>query len=317
MISIIIPVYNGEKFINRCFESIFSQTEKEYEIVAVDDGSVDSSLKILKSYEGERVKIIHTENGGVCHARNTGLENAKGEYITFVDVDDELRADALEIMLNLAKEHNADIAALSKIYLKEDGTVKTPRTDKTEVEIWEGITPLQKHVEDHISGHSVYAKLYKKETIGDIRFEVGRKINEDSFFAFQCFAKAKKMVFCDIGVYRYYETSNSASRAGFSDKFLDILYFADKKAEIINESYPPLKPHITPIIMRANVSMLLNLCKTYDKKYSKLEKDCKKRIKTLKKEFTPVFSHEKKLIKIVSLHLFPLFKLYSYLRFYR
>lgn len=294
MISIIIPVYNGEKFINRCFESIYAQTEKEYEIIAVDDGSTDSSLEILKSHEGDRVKVIHTENGGVCHARNTGLENAKGEYLTFVDVDDELRPDALEIMIRLTKEHNSDITALSKIYLKEDGTEKSTRTDKTEVEIWEGITPLQKHVEDHISGHSVYAKLYKKRIIENIRFEVGRKTNEDSFFAFQCFAKAKKMVFCDIGVYKYYETSNSASRGEFSDKYLDILYFADKKAEIIKKSYPVLEKHITPILMRANISMLFNLCKTYDKKYAHTEKECIKRVKKLKKKFYSCFFSRKK-----------------------
>lgn len=317
MISIIIPIYNGEKYIRRCFESIFLQTEKDYEIIAVDDGSIDNTFNILKRYESEKVKIIHTENKGVCHARNVGLDHSKGEYITFVDVDDELRMDALEILLNLLKKHDADISAGSKIYLKEDGTIKVARIDKKEEEIWVGITPLKKHIENHITGHSVYSKLYKREIIANVRFEEGRKVNEDSFFSFQCFAKAKKMVFLDVGIYRYYETQNSASRAKFSDKFFDILYFAERKVEFINDKFPQLKSCTSDIIMRANLFMLFNLCKTYEKKYRSAEKDCIKNIKSLKNQFVPLFSYEKKLIKIVEMNLFSLYKLYSYLRFYR
>ena len=315
MISIIIPVYNGKNYIERCFKSIFAQTEQDYEIIAVDDGSKDSSLEILQSYKKENIKIIHTENHGVCHARNTGLNEANGEYVTFVDVDDELRTDALELMLNLSKKHDSDITALSKIYLKEDGTVKHPHPDSTHTEVWEDLTPLQKHAEDHISGHSVYAKLYKKEIVETVRFEEGKSINEDSFFAFQCFAKAKKMVFQNVGIYKYYETSNSASRASFSEKFFDILYFANKKADIIKNQYPELEKYIPQIIMRANISMLLNLCKTYDKKYVPIEKKCIKTIKSLKSSFVPVFPHEKKILKIIKYHLFPLYKLYLYKRY--
>ena len=80
---------------------------------------------------------------------------------------------------------------------QEDGTVKVPRIDKTEEEVWTGTTPLIKHMENHITGHSVYSKLYKREIVENIRFEEGRSVNEDGFFSFLCFAKAKKMVFLD------------------------------------------------------------------------------------------------------------------------
>ncbi len=319
MISIIIPIFNGEKYIKRCFDSIWEQTEKNFEIIAVDDGSKDSSLDILLEIakDHSNLKVIHTENFGVCHARNTGIENAEGEYITFVDVDDTLNPLALEKLLELLEKHNADISAMSKIYLDENGNPKRPREDNENIEIWEGITPLQKHVEDHIAGHSVYAKLYKKEIIENVRFEEGRKINEDSFFAFQCFAKADKMVFSDVGIYEYYETSGSASRGGFSDKYLDILYFANKKSDIIKKEYPTLEKYITPIIIRANLSLLYNLCKTYDKKYKSVEKECIRTVKRLKKDFLPVFSLEKRLIKIISIHLFPVYKFYLYTRIYK
>ena len=166
-----------------------------------------------------------------------------------------------------------------------------------------------------MTGHSVYSKLYKREIVENIRFEVGRKVNEDSFFSFQCFAKAKKMIFLDAGIYKYYETPNSASRADFSDKFFDILYFADRKTEIIREQFPELEKYVDSIIIRANIYMLLNLCKTYNKKYKKAEKECLKTVKTLRKQFTPVFPYEKFMIKIIYFKLFPLYKLYTYLRF--
>lgn len=317
MISIIIPIYNGEKYIDRCFESIIAQTEKDYEIIAVDDGSTDNSLDILKTYENEKIKIIHTENRGVCHARNVGLDNSSGEYITFVDVDDELRCDALETLLYLIKKHDAEISAGSKVYLYNDGRIERQSADNTEEEIWEGITPLKKHVEDHSTGHSVYSKLYKRSIVQNIRFEEGRKVNEDSFFSFQCFAKAKKMVYLDTGIYRYYKTPDSASRAGFSDKFFDILYFAQRKVDIINNSFPELKNYVTSIIIRANIYLLFNLCKTYDRKYRAAEKECLKRIKALNKRYTPVLPYEKRFLKIIKMNLFSLYKLYYYLRYYR
>ena len=317
LISIIIPVFNGENYIRRCLNSVFAQTEKDYEIIAVDDGSVDNSLSVLKEYECENMKVIHTENNGVCHARNIGLKYCCGDYVTFVDVDDELRSDALETLLRLLKTHDADIAAGSKIYLKSDGTVRLPRVDQTKEEVWEGLTPLIKHIENHITGHSVYSKLYKREIIENVRFEEGRKVNEDSFFSFQCFANAKKMVFLDTGIYRYYETPNSASRSKFSDKYFDILYFAERKVELINEKFPELQSYTSDIMMKANIFMLFNLCKTYEKKYRSSEKECLKMVRSLKKQFVPVFSYEKKFLKIVGLGLFPLYKLYSYLRFYK
>jgi glycosyltransferase involved in cell wall biosynthesis len=120
LISVIIPIYNGEKYIKRCFESVFSQTEKNFEIIAVDDGSTDSTFSVLKEYENEKIKVIHIENSGVSMARNVGIENATGEYITFLDVDDELLENALESLLFLIKKHDADIAVMEKVCCKNE-----------------------------------------------------------------------------------------------------------------------------------------------------------------------------------------------------
>ncbi len=320
-LSVIVPVYNmvaGGKLEN-CLNSLVNQDVEDMEIIAVDDGSTDKTLDILRTFEKEHknIKVIHTENFGVCHARNLGIDNASGDFITFIDADDTLKPFALESLLDLISKYNADISAMSRIYLNEDGSVKVARQDIGVIEIWEGITPLLKHSQDHIAGHSVGEKLFRKELIKDIRFEEGKKVNEDSFFSFECFSKAQRVVFSDVAIYEYYNTETSSSKNGFSDKYLDILYFAEKKAEIIRRSFPLLEKYIPSIIIRANISILLNLCQTYKEKYKALEKECIKTIKNSLKEFIPTTKLEKRFTFIIKHNLFSFYKLYSYLKHYR
>ncbi len=318
MISVIVPVYNGEKYINRCFQSVFSQTEKDFEIVAVDDGSKDSSLEVLKAYKSENVKVIHVENGGVSRARNIGIENASGEYITFLDVDDTLTKNALENLLSLTKEHDAEITVMEKKYCGKDSEeIDKNDLPPSSVEVWEGLASLENHVKDHVAGHSSCAKLYKSELIKNIRFEEGKKINEDSFFTFLCFAKAKKVVYSSMVIYNYYENEGSASRSDFSEKFLDILYFAKKKSELLKKEYSSLEKYSDTILAHASLSLLFNLCKTRDKKYKSVEKECIALVKKCGNKINYSCKRTEKLAFVVRANLFPLYKMYSYFRFYR
>ena len=108
-ISVIVPVYNSEKYIEKCLDSLVSQTIKSYEIIIVNDGSTDDSLKLIKKYKNNNIKIISTKNNGIGVARNTGLKHAKGKYVAFVDSDDYVSPLFLEKMLNTAISKNADI----------------------------------------------------------------------------------------------------------------------------------------------------------------------------------------------------------------
>ena len=110
-VSVIIPAYNAEPFIERAIDSVLSQTYKNVEIIVINDGSTDKTEQKVKAYieKYENIKLISTENGGVCRARNIGIETASGEYISFLDADDELLPDALEVMISVANEKNADI----------------------------------------------------------------------------------------------------------------------------------------------------------------------------------------------------------------
>ena len=122
LVSIVIPVYNVEKYIEKCLLSVINQTYKNLEIIIVNDGTKDNSLKICEKIKqmDERVKIINQKNGGLSCARNTGIDNANGEYICFVDSDDFLENDFVEVLLNFAKEKNVDICACDFWYIDEN-----------------------------------------------------------------------------------------------------------------------------------------------------------------------------------------------------
>ena len=112
LISIVVPIYNVEKYLEKCINSIIIQTYKNIEIILVNDGSTDSSGKICDIYlkKDKRIKVIHKKNGGLSDARNVGIENAKGKYIAFIDSDDFIDSDFIEILYNLIIEYNADVS---------------------------------------------------------------------------------------------------------------------------------------------------------------------------------------------------------------
>ena len=158
-ISIIVPVYNVEKYLSKCLDSLVNQTLKDIEIIIVNDGSPDSSQSIIDSYVVNYPTLIKSyikENGGQGSARNLGLEYAKGEYISFVDSDDWLDLDALEKMYNIAIKNNSDIVICDMVDYYEDGTKK--------------IFNCTKYNSVYTVTPSACNKIFKKEIIGNIRF---------------------------------------------------------------------------------------------------------------------------------------------------
>lgn len=315
LISIIVPIYNAEKYISRCIDSLLNQTYKNIEIILINDGSQDNTYDIIKEYEAKYdfIFCIHTENKGVSHARNLGMKKAKGRYITFVDADDALFSDGLEKLFNLMTKCNPDVAIGTGIRLKDDKESILYK-ESNQISLWEEDTIMVYLLNNHSSSQSVCRKLYKKEALDNIFFEEGRKVNEDVFFIFECFRNCKKIAYQDIMVYKCYLTPDSASRSEFSEKYFDILYFADKKIEIINKNYPQFKKKIPEVKMRANLSLLMLLRKTYKKKYLCYQKECLKTIRALIKEFTPKNRFEKRAIFIVKYRFFWLYKLYYHIK---
>lgn len=300
LVSVIVPIYNAEKYLSECIESILLQTYKNIEIILINDGSKDNSLFIAEKYAKENKNIIFrsTENRGVCAARNMGLSLAGGEYIMFVDSDDSLIITAVEKLMDALQTENADIAVGGHL-----------QCDTSEREIWTGKTGLEKASEDDEHTYSIWAKLFKKSSTIKHKFCEGKKIHEDAFFYFQCLTYNPKIVITNEKVYNYRYNPASASHASFSEKFYDILYFAKRKLEIINEIAPELNEKAKNIWVKANLAMLHQFLNTTDKKYKADEKACIKAVKENKKYFIPAIAGDQKFFNIVINNLYYVFKL--------
>lgn len=314
LISVVVPVYNAEKYIKCCIESILNQTNCDLELVLVDDGSSDNSGAICDEYamKDSRVKVFHQKNGGVCAARNTGLKHAEGDYISFVDSDDYLESNALEILYDDIVACNADVSCALMV---DDSNQGVSNLKNGLHEVWQGRDALKKSLLDNRFTYSVWAKLFRSDLIGNTRFEEDRKIHEDSFFVFSCFLKEPTVVVRNAGIYNYVLNPDSASHADFSKKFFDILYFANKKKELVNKKYPEFQAEINNAIVKANLAMLHAFCNTNDKKYRKDIKRCIKTVKELKQYFVPAVPGDQKFFKIVTNNLYGIFRFFYNLRY--
>lgn len=302
-VSVIIPAYNAEKFIVECLDSVEKQTYKNIEIIVVDDGSKDNTYNVVKEYAEKHasVVLVHQENGGVCSARNKGIDLATGEYMMFLDADDYLINDAVELLLGYGAEYEADIVA---------GTLAASEGGQQEagVEEWQPKEAIVKCLEDNPFTYSSCGKLFKREAIGDVRFVNGRRIHEDSYFNFCVMLNEPKVITVNKIVYIYRDNPNSASHANFSEKFFDILYFADEKCKKIKEKRPELLEKSYNVIVKANLAMLHCFCRTNQKKYNSDIKKSVKAVKKYKKYFVPAIPGDEKFFRIVKLGLFKLYR---------
>lgn len=230
-ISIIIPVYNVEKYLSKCLSSVINQTYKNLEIICVNDGSTDSSLKILEEFatNDNRIKILNKENGGLSRARNCGLSNATGDYCYFVDSDDWIELDTIEKLLSKMLSYNVDCVVHNVRVIAEEKSLEETSTDfqnwflfmgksnncyKTPLNIRKEIIPV------------AWNKLYKMEIIikYNCRFPDGL-INEDEAFLWEYFIHCKNYYFLNEQLYNYLKRTNSIM--GMKDssiKILDILH---------------------------------------------------------------------------------------------
>lgn len=243
-ISVIVPVYNVETYLNQCIESIINQTLKDIEIIFVNDGSTDRSREILSNYRNDsRIIIIDKENEGIGAARNTGLDYAKGEYIYFLDSDDYIELNMLEKLYNLAVSEEADIVqcGIRRFY---DDSEKEEFLFYNQQEILKIIptnTVLKKYLKYEIPGY-VYNRIVKREIIKDnkIRFPL-ITCYEDMLPTLQMFYASNKVIVLKEALYHYRQRSNSLSRTINEENIRDYiqqvklcLNFIQEKAESSN-----------------------------------------------------------------------------------
>lgn len=236
-VSIIIPVYNSEENIRRCIDSCIKQTYKNLEIVCINDGSTDNSLKIIKEYKKKdsRINIINQKNMGVSVARNNGIKSCDGEYITFLDSDDYLNIDSIEIMVNLLNEKNVDLIRTNYTRVFENNCtkqnkkliIKNRKFDKEEITK----VVLNKILSGEISSH-LWLLCIKKNVIIDnhIEFIPGIKVMQDKLFYLKLFTKANSFYQSDSITYNYYCNNNSTIMS--TNKCLIRIEFIVKVAEL-------------------------------------------------------------------------------------
>ena len=178
MITVIINVYNGEKFINKCLDSIINQTYKDLEILIINDGSTDNTLNIIKKYKDKRIRIISTDNKGLSVSRNIGIDNAKGDYLYFIDSDDYIEPDTIEYLYNLNKENNTLISTCKSIDVHNYNVIVKNKKEKIYILLNQDM--LIKILLWQNRTEALWNKLIKKELLNDLRFE-DRIINDIAF----------------------------------------------------------------------------------------------------------------------------------------
>lgn len=227
-VSIIIPVYNVERYLEECFESITNQTHKNIEIIFIDDGSTDNSGSILDSFRKKdiRVKVFHKRNGGVSSAKNVGIKNAEGDYVTFVDPDDYIMEDYVEYLLKLVTKENAEIALSKKMYDNYD--MKQDLKDK--ICTYSSEEALVSILSYNINV-AVWNKLYKLSFIksNNILFYEDIFMGEGFNFNILAFQKAKKIIVGHHKIYFYRRDNLQSATTKFRiDKWENALFAIER-----------------------------------------------------------------------------------------
>ena len=222
-ISVIIPVYNVEKYLSTCLESVLKQTMPNFEVLLINDGSTDNSATICEDYanKDKRVKVFHTTNSGPGTARNIGLQKAKGKYIIFIDADDYIEPAEFNIVLNLAEENNSDLVVFS-FYEKKGNIIEIKEIQECNFEDGKSKSEFLKKVwlQDEMLS-STWNKLYKAKVIKDnnIVFSEDFFIAEDYLFNIEYMDAIERGVSINIPLYYYVRHENSVSTRVLYNKY--------------------------------------------------------------------------------------------------
>lgn len=236
-ISIIVPVYNVEPYLERCVNSIIAQTYKDFELILVDDGSTDNSGRICDSLQEKdtRINVIHKANGGLSSARNAGIEKAVGRYIGFVDSDDFIEKDMYEILYRLIIQYQADLSMCRLADCFEG------ETRLKEMELKEMVLSPEEAIivvlEGKITSVTAVNKLYKRELFNDVRYPLG-KTTEDAYVIVDLLSRCHKCVLTTEAKYCYVHRENSITSSPLSKANLDVIDAYRHNLEIVKRLYP-------------------------------------------------------------------------------
>lgn len=299
LISIIIPVYKVEKYLEKCIESVLKQTYTNLQIILVDDGSPDNCGKICDEYakKDSRIEVIHKANGGLSDARNVGISKAKGRYIGFVDSDDYIKEDMYEILLNLIKKYDADVSICNLydvidenecIRNKENGIREYSRLDILKEVL------LDKNIQSY-----AWNKLYEKELFDEIKYPI-RKKYEDIGTTFYVFEKCNKIVVTSEPEYYYLKRSDSLVNNVTESTVLDYTEIIIQRYLYTKENIKELKKYNnyylakTLITAHNDIELLGSISEKMQEKYKELYNLVYNIMKNDREDIEELFNAEQK-----------------------
>lgn len=244
-VSIVVPVYNVEKYLTRCIDSILKQTFKNFELILVNDGSTDNSLNICKEYliKDKRIKLISQTNKGLSTARNTGIKRAIGKYICFIDSDDFVEKDYVRLLLSNIKKYKSDISICE--YYLTDATGKKYSIEKLNEPIDISVLSGEKifyyfYKDNYVPNVVAWNKLYKKSLFKNIKYKEGYYF-EDEWIALPLFYKARRISFIRVPLYNYVQRQGSIMNTPLTlKKFQDKSLMYKERIQFFQNDNPVL-----------------------------------------------------------------------------
>ena len=308
LISVIVPIYNVEKYLQKCVDSIINQTYKNLEIILVDDGSPDNCPKMCDDYaeKDSRIKVVHKENGGLSDASNVGMEVATCEYVSFIDSDDYISLDFYETLLETIVDNDSDIVECGVVKFYENEKFDK-YNDDLKVTNYDTVDALDGLINENPFKQHVWNKLYKSNIALDIPYAVG-KLNEDEFWTYQIFGKAKKVTRINKTMYYYFQRGSSIMGNGYNIKRLDALEGKMNRQAYIEKNFPILttkaKVDLYGSCIFAYQSVLKFMSGKDKKKAGKIIKDYKNRCKLTNDEINNVDDSSRKYYKLAKLNFY-------------
>lgn len=238
-ISVIVPVYNVEKYLQRCVDSILEQTFENIEILLVDDGSTDGSGAICDQYalKDSRIHVIHKKNGGLSDARNAGMDVSVGNYLSFVDSDDFIAPNMLQTLHDLAVKQQADISICGMCECFENSVPE--QNPQIICQTYTGIEALRQAFIGNYFGMSICTKMVRRDLCKDHRFIKG-KTSEDVFFTPQLLLRAQRVAFTSEPLYNYWHRGGSITTRPFSPAAMDVIEGYEIDLRLVDQVCPEL-----------------------------------------------------------------------------
>lgn len=255
-VSVIVPVHDGEEYLERCINCLIRQTWEDTEILLIDDGSMDRSGEICDDFAKKygKIRAVHTENGGVSAARNLGLEACEGDYVTFVDADDCPAADMVEHLVHILEKTCSDVAGCDfwTFGASDDGALDGGKNGGNPVlskqaEVLNGLEFIEKGILK--SDTRCWSKLYRKESIGGIRFAKELTIGEDMLFLLELAKEGRTFSRSGYKGYGYFINDKGAMMHGFRDSYIDQIICWEKALEILETASLKLKDKAEAILL--------------------------------------------------------------------